>query len=507
MHRSGAETEDQKGGSVLMRMIHTADWHLGHTLAGHSRAAEHDVFLATLLDTLERDAADALLIAGDVYDQGHPPAYAQHQLFTFLATARRRCPDLAIVVIGGNHDAAARLDAPAPVLDGIGVTMVGGMRRHGSILDYDAAVIPLRLGKGPNAPVAAVIAAVPFLRAPELSAAMLEQRPVDHLPSDGDAVDTDAAARIGTGTESEVGRHDGVVIDGTRLVLDRVVARARARFPGVPVIAMSHCEMQGARLSLTSERPLFGGRHALPETLFADVGVDYAALGHLHLAQGLGPGERARYSGSPLPLSMAERHYRHQVVCVDVDGAGAPVEIRPILMPRPVDFIRVPDDGVDDLPRVLDRLAALEVPDLPLGERPFLEVRVRLDKPVPDLRSRIETALAGKSVRLVRIERETTGDRRSLPEVVGSLGANHDDANAALGLKELSPLAVFRALYGRQFESPPRRALVDAVQELLDADRDRQVGPAAHRVPGISSTTTPSATTTANSSADTGEVV
>ena len=364
-----------------MRMIHTADWHLGHSLAGHSREVEHARFLAFLLDAIDERGVDALVVSGDVYDQGHPPASAQRQFFSFIADARRRRPDLGIVVIGGNHDTAARLDAAGPVLAALDVTVLGGIPRDGGALALDRAVIPLR---GVSGDVEAVVVAVPFLRAPELS-----------LVAEG----------------------QDVVKSGTRAVVERVAGLARARYPGVPVIALAHCELAGARLSLSSERPLFGGRHALPADLFFQAGIDYAALGHLHLAQQLGPDGRARYSGSPIPLSMAERHYAHQVLEVEL---GDCVACSPVLVPRAVDFLRVPDDGYGELDDVLDRLRAIDLYDRPLHERPFLEVRVRLDKPVPDLRARVELALEGKPVRLVRIERETDGDGMGLSQLVNA---------------------------------------------------------------------------------------
>ena len=226
-----------------MRLIHTADWHLGHSLAGHGRALEHDRFLAFLLDRLDDGDVDALVVAGDVYDHGHPSAAAMRQFFTFIAEARRRRPDLDIVVIGGNHDTAARLDAAGPVLAALDVTILGGLPRTdgGRGLDLDRTVIPLRH----RGEVAAVAVAVPFLRAPELSL----------VSAGGD-----------------------VVKDGTRAVVEQAAQRARQRFPGLPIVAIAHCELAGARLSLSSERPLFGGQHALPADLFFQAGVDYAAL-------------------------------------------------------------------------------------------------------------------------------------------------------------------------------------------------------------------------------------
>jgi exonuclease SbcD len=435
-----------------MRLIHTADWHLGHTLAGHSRQLEHERFLSFLLDTLEVQRADALFISGDVYDHGHPAAFAQRQFFGFVAEARRRLPALAMVVIGGNHDTAARLDAAGPVLRSLGVAVLGGFpRAHDDTrgLAFDDVVIPLRVGGD----VAAVAVAVPFLRAPELSMATATANAVDGLVAD-------------------------LVVDGTRAVLERVSARARALYPRVPVLALAHCELAGARLSLSSERPLFGGSHALPADLFDQAGIDYAALGHLHLAQHLGPSGNARYSGSPMPLSMAERHYQHQVVVVDV--ADSRVACTPVFVPRTVDFLRVPDDGADDLEVVLDRLRSLDLAERSVEERPFLEVRVRLSKPVPDLRARVDQALEGKPVRLVRVERESDGDGLGLSDLVAATAPSS-------GLMEFGPVAVFSALYSRHYEGPPEPALLAAFASLVEDDAR------AAEAPIMTTTTTPNA--------------
>ena len=99
-----------------MRLIHTSDWHLGHTLHEISRRAEHLAFFDWLLGRLQALQADALLVAGDIFDTANPSAEAQADLYRFLATARQRLPGLDIVLIGGNHDSASRLDAPEPLL-------------------------------------------------------------------------------------------------------------------------------------------------------------------------------------------------------------------------------------------------------------------------------------------------------------------------------------------------------------------------------------------------------
>ncbi|MDR0477630.1 MAG: exonuclease subunit SbcD, partial [Desulfobulbaceae bacterium] len=121
-----------------MKLIHTSDWHLGQTLKGHDRHAEHQVFLDWLLDTLVERQADALLVAGDIFDQANPSIEAQAQYYQFLARVKKALPNLAIVVIAGNHDSPSRLEAPHPVLDAFGVHVVG---RHDGRAPFDARLL------------------------------------------------------------------------------------------------------------------------------------------------------------------------------------------------------------------------------------------------------------------------------------------------------------------------------------------------------------------------------
>ncbi|KXV65992.1 nuclease SbcCD subunit D, partial [Gluconobacter japonicus] len=93
-----------------VKILHTSDWHLGHELSGHSREAEHDAFLGWLLDELEEQVCDVLLVTGDLYDMANPPVSAQQRLYAFIANARNRLPHLQIIMIGGNHDSALRID-------------------------------------------------------------------------------------------------------------------------------------------------------------------------------------------------------------------------------------------------------------------------------------------------------------------------------------------------------------------------------------------------------------
>ncbi|MBH1985154.1 MAG: exonuclease SbcCD subunit D C-terminal domain-containing protein [Burkholderiales bacterium] len=404
-----------------MRLLHTSDWHLGQTLHNYERGYEHQRFLDWLLDTLVAERVDVLLVAGDVFDNANPSAASQKQLYVFLQQARARLPALQLIVVAGNHDSAGRLEAPAPLLAAHGTHVIGHLLRgENGDIDLERLLLPL---SGADGRVQAWCLAVPFLRPGD----------VPKLPA-GDTQD----AYLG-----------GIALLYRQLT-DLALAR---RQPGQAILAMGHCHMVGGEMSNDSERRIvIGGTEMLPSGIF-DTAIAYAALGHLHKAQAVGGQEHIRYCGSPIPLSFAEVNYRHQVLCLDIDGETLQ-SVRVIEVPRAVPLLRVPATPAP-IAEVLAQLAALDVPDAPAEAQPLLEVRVRLDAPEPGLRTRIETALDGKPVRLAKIETSSTA-RSSAPE------------NMTLDqLSQLQPDDIFRRLYQQKYakEAPPE--LLSALAELL----------------------------------------
>ena len=404
-----------------MRLLHTSDWHLGQTLHNFERGYEHQRFLDWLLDTLVMEQVDVLLVAGDVFDNANPSAASQKQLYVFLQQARARLPALQLVVVAGNHDSAGRLEAPGPLLAAHGTHVIGHvLRGDDGQIDLERLLLPLT---GNDGQVQAWCLAVPFLRPGD----------VPKLPA-GDTQD----AYLG-----------GIALLYRQLA-DLALARRR---PGQAIVAMGHCHMVGGEMSNDSERRIvIGGTEMLPSGIF-DTSIAYAALGHLHKAQAVGGQEHIRYCGSPIPLSFAEVNYRHQVLCLDIDGEQLR-EVRAIEVPRAVPLLRVPAAPAP-IAEVLAQLAALDVPDAPAEAQPFLEVRVRLDAPEPGLRTRIETALDGKSVRLAKIETSSAA-RSSAPE------------NMTLDqLGQLQPDDIFRRLYLQKYGRPAPPEQLSALAELL----------------------------------------
>ena len=106
-----------------MKFIHTADWHLGNSMHDIDRQKETEQFLAWLKERIVELGAQCLVIAGDIFDTTNPPIEARRQYFRFLASLLETdCKN--IVLIGGNHDSGALLDAPRDLLEALNIQMV-----------------------------------------------------------------------------------------------------------------------------------------------------------------------------------------------------------------------------------------------------------------------------------------------------------------------------------------------------------------------------------------------
>jgi exonuclease SbcD len=393
-----------------LRLVHSSDWHIGHELFGHARDAEHDAFLAWLIDRLETEEADVLLVTGDVYDVANPPVAAMERLYRFLRETTERCPMLQIVMVGGNHDSAARINLPAALLGRGRVHLVGSLPRRDGALDGDRLLVPLRDRDGATA---AWLAAVPYCRPGDLGPGAL------------------------AGLYAEV------------------LAMGAERAGELPLVVTGHLHVAGGDVSEHSERRLtIGGEEAEAATLF-DARAAYVALGHLHRPQQIAGDVPIRYAGSPFPLSATERSYRHSISIIELAAGGATV--REEAIPRPVPFLLVPEDRARPIAEVEAALAALMLEEgLERGLQPFIEVSVLVDGPEPGLQARILAALDGKPVRLTRVVRASA--RETGPGIL---------APRAADLADLQPEAVFAELHADRHGNAPSDDLARAFAILL----------------------------------------
>lgn len=407
-----------------MRLFHTSDWHLGQNLHGQERDFEHACFLEWLLDQLKLAQPDVLLIAGDIFDTVNPPVKAQERLYDFIVSAHEQQPLLTIVMIAGNHDSGSRIELPAPLMRRLRTHALGRVLwLDDGQLDAERLLLPLPNAQGE---IAAWCLALPFLRPAEVTGA--------HL---GDNY-----------------------LRGIGQVHEWLIEAANAkRKPGQALIAISHAHMAGGSVSEDSERSLIiGNAEALPASLFGP-SISYVALGHLHKPQRVNGEERIRYSGSPIPLSFSEIKYEHQILDVLLEGETL-ISVESKHIPRSVQLQRI---GPAPLAEILLQLADLPNIDL-LAEtqrQPWLEVRVTLDEPQPDLRHQVENALQGKAVRLVRIAAEYAGNRGADGEA---------DGTTLIELDQLTPQELFSRAwldnYGNEVDEQTLKDFAELLQDV-----------------------------------------
>ena len=414
----------------MIRILHTADWHLGQTFFGYDRVEEHTHFLQWLVRELKENKIDVLLIAGDIFDVSNPSAASQHMFYRFIRQVTEENPKLQLVVVAGNHDSAARLEAPLPLLQEMRTEIRGIVRRHEGEIDYDHLIVELKNSEGE---VEALCLAVPFLR-----------------QGDYPVVTTDG----------------NPYAEGVKELYARLQERAlQRRKDGQALVAVGHLQATGSEIAERdfSERTIIGGLECVSPDTFTEQ-IAYTALGHIHKSQRVSGRENVRYAGSPLPMSFAEREYHHGVVIVTL-AEGWAVEIEKREYVPLVGLLSVPRGKAATPEEVLEELAHLPLASEEAeGEHterrlhfPYLEIKVLLTEPEPMLRQQIEEAIADKAVRLARIVSVyRQAEENTLEEEV-----------LAAGLQEMNPLQIVKATFENIYQSEMPEELERLFQQAM----------------------------------------
>ncbi|MBI9034242.1 MAG: exonuclease subunit SbcD [Bacteroidales bacterium] len=280
-----------------MRLLHTSDWHLGKKLYEIDFEQHHRLFLDWLLETIENERIDVLLIAGDIFDQAHPPKAAERLYYDFLKKMyRSRCKQ--VIVTGGNHDSTGTLEAPKDVLEVINVSTIGAV--NGDIQDQIIEI------SDENGELEAVVAAVPFLRDKDIRKALA-----------GESYD-----------EKVLQIKEGIIRHYAQLG-DYCAAEYSLE---IPLIATGHLFVHGVSSDAESVREIQLGNLAGVEASMFHSRFDYVALGHIHKPQNVNAPMPVRYSGAPIALSFSERNYEHSVTLIDT--LKKPLNPEAILVPH-----------------------------------------------------------------------------------------------------------------------------------------------------------------------------
>lgn len=400
-----------------MIILHTSDWHIGRTLYGRKRYEEFEAFLTWLAKTIQENSIDALLVSGDVFDTSAPSNRAQELYYRFLCrVAASSCRH--VVVVAGNHDSPSFLNAPKELLKALDVHVVGSS----SELPEDEVLV-LRNGQGDPE---LIVCAVPYLR--------------------------DRDIRVAEAGES-VEDKERKIIDGIRTHYAAVAALAEQRRDelevDIPIVAMGHLFTAGGQtVDGDGVRELYVGSLAHVTAGIFPTSFDYMALGHLHVPQEVNGSETIRYSGSPLPMGFGEAKQQKSVCQVEFHTTAASVQLIDVPVFQKLERVKGDWDGISN--RILELSAT--------DSQGWLEVIYEGDEVIGDLRERLEAAISGTQMEILRIKNNRIIDR--------VLGQIHEEET----LDDLNVNDVFeRCLAVHEVPEDQRPELIRAYQETVSS--------------------------------------
>ncbi|MCF6409274.1 exonuclease SbcCD subunit D [Pseudalkalibacillus salsuginis] len=265
-----------------MRLLHTADWHLGRTLEGRDRLSEQEQFLEELCGIVEDQKVDVVLMAGDVFDTVNPPAAAEQLFYESMAklTKNQKCK---VIIIAGNHDNPDRLSASGPLAALHGISILGYPTIQPISFGIESTGERLKL------------AGLPYPSESRLKEILTESFDEEALRNAYD------------------------------IRIEKLFEELCCNFDASSVnIAMSHIYVAGGRES-ESERPIqVGGAYTVSANALPSK-AQYIALGHLHRPQSIHrTSSLARYSGSPLCYSFSEAGQSKSVTILDIAPGSEP---------------------------------------------------------------------------------------------------------------------------------------------------------------------------------------
>ena len=264
----------------MVKILHTADWHVGRTIRGRSREDEHRAVLAEIASIAADEQVDLVLLAGDVFDGPAPSPTTEEIVYQGLLALANVAP---VVLVAGNHDSPSRLSAVEPLLR-LGRVQVGARVAREGTVDFED--------------LATRIALVPFISKKGII------RAEQILSLDSTELRTEFADRI---KEIIAALCVGMTIDTVNIVLGHL---------------MVHGGQTGG-----GERSAHLFEYAIPTASFPSH-FNYVALGHLHRPQRIPGAVPTWYAGSPLQLDFGEEKDRNAVLLVTAEP-GLPAVVEP----------------------------------------------------------------------------------------------------------------------------------------------------------------------------------
>ncbi|MXP58405.1 exonuclease subunit SbcD [Pantoea sp. Taur] len=352
-----------------MRIIHTADWHLGQFFYSKSRAAEHQAFLDWLLAQITQHQVDALIIAGDLFDTGSPPSYAREMFNRFVVALQpTHCQ---LIVLAGNHDSVATLNESRELLACLNTRVITSATPQG-----EQQVLTLHQRDGTPG---ALLCAIPYLR------------PRDILRSQAGQ----------SGREKQISLLEAIEQHYQQCYAAALAERADR---ALPIIATGHLTTVGVTKSDSVRDIYIGTLDAFPAQAFP--AADYIALGHIHRAQRIADSDHIRYSGSPIPLSFDELGREKSVFLLEFSAQLESVTPLPIPQFQPMQMLK------GSMAEIEQQLSEFSEGD---REQPvWLDIEITTQEYLSDLQRRVEQLTEALPVDVLLVRRSREQRQRSL---------------------------------------------------------------------------------------------
>ncbi|MYH79366.1 exonuclease subunit SbcD [Candidatus Poribacteria bacterium] len=334
-----------------MRILHTADWHIGQRLHERQRTDEHKQFLDWLLEKIQEYQVELLLVSGDIFDTALPSSESTNLYYQFLYRLFDET-DAYTVITAGNHDSARHLEAPREFLE------MGRIYVVGFADDPPKCVFTF-----PRNNPRVAVAAVPYLSESDLR----------HLSY-----------------ETEVDRNERY-----REWFKTFYADCVAAMPAeLPKILMGHLFVQGGKIGDSERNVQIGGATATHASDFPQ-NVSYVALGHLHRPQTIkGSDYPIRYSGSPIPLRFNEAGYRKKVYLLELSDDGTLIQDKEIEIPIFKELCTVEGDEVSVLSKARKGN----------WDGKYIQVKLKLDAPGIDINDKIRQEFSERGGDVLSVE-------------------------------------------------------------------------------------------------------
>lgn len=400
-----------------MKILHTADWHLGHRLHDQSQFEEQILFLNWIENYIITQKIDVLLISGDIFDSGSPSNQSLEMYYSFLVKLNNTCCK-SIIITGGNHDSPGTLNAPKHILNALSIKVVGKATEN-----IEDEIFKLNIN---NEEV--IIAAVPYLR-------------------DGDI----RRAVAGESFEDLTDKYKKALINHYESAAEEC---KKINSNNAPVIAMGHLFATGGSVSDSEQNIYVGTLGHIGANDFPTY-FDYVALGHLHRPQIIGGNEKIRYSGSPNILSFSEVNYDKKIIVLSTKNNKIRA-VDDVIVPNFREFYRLSgtiQECMNLFPTIISNS---------FGLTPWVEIVLKEDHTIntDDLKKEAEKY----SFEILKISLKNQRKQKGIEELL----------KETKSIKELNPTEVFKLKCEEMnFDLRENPKIWDAFNEVLQSVKNQ----------------------------------